>query len=135
MLGDIVGEFWGKITSERVLPSDGPNPRIETSVQQRGKLLGVEMTDIVTYWSVMRPGGGLYGEANGVQMSGDGDALTYTAQGVGRFTGHGTAVSFRGSLFYQTSSQKFAHIGNVAVIFEFELDENGNTHATLWEWK
>ena len=78
MLGDIVGEFWGKITGERVLPSDKHNPKIETSVQQRGNLLGVEMTDIVTYWSVMRPAGGLYGEANGVQMSGDGDALTYT---------------------------------------------------------
>lgn len=89
MLGEMVGEFWGKITSERVLPSDRHNPKIETSVQQHGKLLGVEMTDIVTYWSVMRPGGGLYGEANGVQMSEDGDALTYTAQGVGRFTGHG----------------------------------------------
>jgi len=135
MLGEMIGEFWGKTISQRVLPSDGPNPKIETSVQQRGKLLGVDTTDIVTYWSVMRKGGGLYGEANGVQMTDDGNALTYTAQGVGRFTGIGTAVSFRGSLFFQTNSQKLEHIGNVAVIFEFELDENGNTHATLWEWK
>lgn len=135
MLGEMVGEFWGKITSQRVLPSDGPNPRIETSVQQRGKLLGVDTTDNVTYWSVMRPGGGLYGEANGIQMTDDGNALTYTAQGVGRFTGNGTAVSFRGSVFFQTNSQKLEHLGNVAVIFEFELDENGNTHSTLWEWK
>ena len=66
-------------------------------------------------------------------MSGDGDALTYTAQGVGRFTGHGTAVSFRGSVFFYANSRKLEHLGNVAVIFE--LDENGNTHATLWEWK
>ena len=134
MLGEITGELWGKVTGQRVLPSDGPNPKIETSVQQRGKLLGVETTDNVTYWSV-RPGGGLYGEANGIHMTDDGNALTYTAQGVGRFTGHGTAVSFRGSLFFQTNSQKLEHIGNVAVIFEFELDEYGNTHATLWEWK
>jgi hypothetical protein len=135
MLGEMIGEFRGKTISQRVLPSDGPNPKIETSVQQRGKLLGVDTTDIVTYWSVMRTGGGLYGEANGVQMTDDGNALTYTAQGVGRFTGIGAAVSFRGSLFFRTNSQKLEHIGNVAVIFEFELDENGNTHATLWEWK
>ncbi|MCE8425776.1 MAG: hypothetical protein J5U17_08375 [Candidatus Methanoperedens sp.] len=135
MLGEMIGEFWGKVTSQRVLPSDGPDPSIETSVQQRGKLLGVDTTDNVTYWSVMRAGGGLYGEANGIQMTDEGNALTYTAQGAGRFTGIGTAVSFRGSLFFQTNSKKLEHLGNVAVIFEFELDENGNTHATLWEWK
>lgn len=47
MLGDLIGEFWGKIISQRVLPSDGPNPKIETSVQQRGKLLAVDMK--ITY--------------------------------------------------------------------------------------
>ena len=53
MSGDLIGEFWRKIISQRVLPSDGPNPKMEASVQQRGKLPGVDTTDIVTYWSVM----------------------------------------------------------------------------------
>ena len=35
----------------------------------------------------------------------------------------------------QTSSAKFAHLNSVAIVFEFEVDENGNTHAKFWEWK
>ncbi|MCZ7356452.1 MAG: hypothetical protein O8C66_03180 [Candidatus Methanoperedens sp.] len=135
MLGEMIGELHGEMTGQRVLSYDGPGPKVETSVKQSGKLLGMDVTDIVTYCSVMRAGGGLYGEANGVEMTRDGEALTYTAQGVGKFTGRGSAVSFRGSLYFQTSSQKLARLASVAVIFEYEMDENGKTHAKLWEWK
>ena len=131
----MIGEFRGKITGQRVLPSDGPNPKVETSVQMTGKLLGVEATNIVTYWSVMRSMGGLYGEANGVMMTKDGDTLTYIAHGVGKFTGKGSAVSFRGDNYIQTSSAKFARLNSVVIVFEYEGDENGNTQAKLWEWK
>ncbi len=60
---------------------------------------------------------------------------SWTGQGVGKFTGRGSAVSFRGAVYYQTTSAKLAHLNNIAVVFEYETDENGNTHGKFWEWK
>ncbi|HLB71758.1 MAG: hypothetical protein OIN88_07005 [Candidatus Methanoperedens sp.] len=130
----MIGETQGKITGNRVLPSDGQAPKVESSFQDSGKILGVEITNIGTYWSIVR-GGGLYGEGQGIIMTRDGEMAYWTGQGVGRFTGRGSASIWRGSLFYQTSSQKLAHLNSIAVVFEYEVDENGNTHDKLWEWK
>ncbi len=136
MLGEMIGETRGKITVNRVLPfeSEGLAPRIESSFQDSGKILGVEVTDIGTYWSTVRAGG-LYGEGQGIVMTRDGEMAYWTGQGVGKFTGRGSASIWRGSLFYRTSSQKLAHLNNIAVVFEYEVDEDGNTQDKLWEWK
>ena len=68
-------------------------------------------------------------------MTKDGERVTWTGQGVGSFTGRGSAVSWRGSLYYQTSSQKLARLNSVAAVFEYEVDENGNSSSKVWEWK
>ena len=62
MLGEKVGDFWGKLTGQRVLQSDGLVPKFETSAEVSGTILGVEATIMATYWSVLRPDGHLYGE-------------------------------------------------------------------------
>ena len=57
-LGEALGEGRGKITNIRVLP-DG---KIEVSQQGTGKLLGSEIiSDVETYWTIMRPNGTAYG--------------------------------------------------------------------------
>jgi hypothetical protein len=70
-LGEVVGEARGKITAMRVLP-DG---KIEVSQQGTGKLLGSEISDAATYWTVMGPNGTAYGERQQAIMSGDGSAI------------------------------------------------------------
>lgn len=135
MLGEMIGETRGKVTGNRVMPSEGHAPKVETSFQESGKLLGVEITDMGTYFSVVRAVGGLHGEGQGVTMTKDGEMASWKGQGVGRFTGRGSAVSFRGAIYYQTTSAKLARLNNIAVVFEYETDENGNTHGKFWEWK
>ena len=135
MLGELLSEARGKVTGYRVLPSEGQGPKVEVSFQASGKVLGIEVTEIGTYWSVVRPGGVLHGEGQGFIMTKEGEMATWSGQGVGRFTGKGRAVSWRGAIYYQTASQKLARLNGVAVIFEYEVDENDNTHAKLWEWK
>ena len=135
MLGEMLGEERGKVTGYRVLPSEGQGPKVEVSFQASGRILGIETTDRGTYWSVVRPGGALYGEGQGVLMTKDGEMASYSAQGVGRFTGKGGGVSWRGAIYYQTASQKLARLNGIAVIFEYEVDENDNTHVKFWEWK
>jgi len=134
MLGEMLGETQGKITGNRVLPSEGPTPKIESSYQGSGRILGVEVTDMGTFWSIFRKEGVLYGEGQGVVMTRDGEMATWKGQGLGRIKGRSTAVSWRGSVLFQTSSQRLARLGSVAVNFEFEVDEDGNTYVKIWEW-
>src|SRR5690349_8789616 len=52
MLGEQIGVFEGKITAQRVLPSDA-GPKLETTAEASGKILGVAARVIATYWTVM----------------------------------------------------------------------------------
>ena len=87
-----------------------------------------------TYSSVVRPDGSLHGVGQGVVMTSDGEMATWRGEGVGRFTGRGTAVSSRGAVYYQTASPELVRLNRVATLFEYEVDENGKTQAKLWEW-
>jgi hypothetical protein len=99
-----------------------------------------EGSDMGTYCSVMRQGeeGVMYGEGQGVVTTKDGKGMaTWTGQGIGRFTGPGK-LSFRGSLFFRSSSTtggKLSSFNNVIGVFEYEVDEEGNCSAKVWEWK
>jgi hypothetical protein len=137
MLGEKLGELHGKVTGQRVLSSDGGAPKVETSFELSGTILGTEATEMGTYWSTLRSDGTLYGECpwQGLIMTKDGEAGTWGGAGAGRFTGQGTAVSFRGAVYYQIGSQKLARLNQVAVLYEWDVDQDGNGHVTLWEWK
>ena len=45
MLGEKVGEISGKITMQRVLPNLGGDPKMETSFQATGSILGTNVND------------------------------------------------------------------------------------------
>jgi hypothetical protein len=135
MLGELLGHESGKLTGMRVLPSEGPGPKVEASLQASGQLVGVDTTDIGTYWSVVQPDGTLFGDGQGVVMTRDGGMATWRGQGIGRFTGRGSAVSWRGAIYYQSASPQLARLNGVVGVFEYETDENGNTKAQVWEWK
>jgi hypothetical protein len=52
------------VTGQRVLSvKEEERPKIETSFSARGKFKGIDVTETTTYWSIPRPGGGVfYGE-------------------------------------------------------------------------
>jgi hypothetical protein len=58
-------------------------------------------------------------------MTQDGDMGTWSGTGVGRFTGHGSAVSFRGTVYFQTTSAETSSSERMAVLYEWEVDEHG----------
>jgi hypothetical protein len=45
MLGEKIGEISGKMTAQRVLPSLGGNPKMETSFQASGSIVGTSVRD------------------------------------------------------------------------------------------
>jgi hypothetical protein len=133
MLGEQIGESRGKRTGRKVLSVDG-GFKVEVSFEAEGKLFGIDVHEITTYWSAPRPDGSLYGEGEAVVIGADGLAATWKGQGVGKFAADG-AVSYRGAVYYSSASPKLARLNTVAAVFEFEVDAEGNTHSKLWEWK
>jgi hypothetical protein len=134
MLGDKIGEASGKITNVRVLDHAGAASRIEVSFQGQGSVGSVAITDIGSYWQEFR-GSGFYGEGGPLLMSADGDLLSWKGFGAGRPTGPGFAANFAVCGVIQTSSTKFSHLDGVAAVGEYDTQENGDYHWTLWEWK
>ncbi len=132
MIGDKIGEERGKITGQRALPTDGP-PTVETSFEASGNLHGVGHKTIATYAGVMRPDGNLYGEGQGVVMTADGGA-TWKGTGIGKFGPDGS-ISYRGVIYYQTTSPSLQRLNDVAAVYEYEIDPEGNTRGQFWEWK
>jgi len=132
MLGDLFGETHGKRIVRRVISSTPP--KVEVSFEDAGKMAGVEVNGFGTYTSEVRADGSIIGEGSGMYMSAKGDVLAWEGSGLGKF-GEGGAVSYRGILYYQSTSPKFAKLNTVAGVFEYEVDAKGSTHAKVWEWK
>ncbi|MFE7599941.1 hypothetical protein [Streptomyces sp. NPDC057494] len=134
MLGEQVGTLSGEMTGIRVLSTDGGHAVTEASFQGTGTLLGTPIKDMGTYESVLQPDGTLFGEGQGISMTGDGETVTWHGSGVGRFNESG-GVNWRGAVFYETAAASFARLNGTAVVFEFDTEENGKVSASLFEWK
>lgn len=134
MQGEKISEQSGKVTLQRVLPNPGGPAKMEISFQANTTLLGVKAKETGTYCSVTRPDGTLYGEGQGIVMGEEGNLATWVGQGVGTIKKDGS-VSYRGAVYYQSSSAKWSRLNSVAAIFEHEVDAQGNIRSQLWEWK
>lgn len=132
MLGDQIGVTTGKRLVRRVTSVDPPTA--EVSFEDSGTMFGVSVTGMGTYTSVIRPDGSIHGHGQGMELTSDGEAVTWTGTGVGKF-GPGGSVSYRGMLFFRTTSQKLARLNNACGAFEYDVDSSGHTVSKMWEWK
>jgi len=133
MLGEKVGTFTGT-TTDKVMPAQGGLPSFETSAQTSGKLAGAECQSMATYSAQMQPDGSLYGECpnSGVVMTSDG-AATFRATGCGQMTGDGGA-KFRGAVYFQTSAPSLMSVNGKCMVYEWDVDVQGNATWNIWEW-
>jgi len=102
--------------------------------EDSGKMFGVPVTGMGSYTSVVRADGSIFGHGQGMSTTNEGEAVTWTATGLGRF-GPGGSVSYRGMLFFRTTSKKLARLNNTCGAFEYEVDPKGSTVSKFWEWK
>jgi hypothetical protein len=131
MLGAQNGETKGKRIVRRVISTDPTT--VEVSFEDSGHLLGVSTTGMGTYTSVIRPDNSIYGEGQGINLTQDGEGISWTGTGLGKFGPDG-ALSYRGMLFFRSNSQKIS-LGSACGAFEYEVDLAGNTISKIWEWK
>jgi len=135
-LGKQILDERGNITAMRVIPgAEVQSLKVEVSFQAAGEILGIQATDIGTYSAVTRPDGLLYGEGQGIVTTKNGETAMWKGNGVGRPTGRGSGVGWRGAVYYQSSSERLQRLNRVAGIFEYETDENGNTCGKVYEWR
>ncbi len=133
MLGEYLGEIRGKVTGIRVLPPEGSSPVIEYTVQAQGKLMGMDLIQTATTRSVAS--GGLYeAHGKGILISKDGEMINWRGRGIGKPVGP-RGASFRGARFFRTVSQKLASFDGLVVVFEVEVDNDGNVIEKFWQWK
>jgi hypothetical protein len=137
MLGDQIGESAGKATSMKVLPGDDYRyVKLEITIQESGKVYGLDGMNMGTYTAFERVAGQIYGEGQGIISTADGESAIWNGHGVGRMTGNGMGMSFRFSIAYQAPpTGKLARLNEVLVIGEHEVDNDGNTQTRYWEWK
>lgn len=129
-LGDLAFEETGRFSGMRALP-DG---KVEATYQGTGKLFGAEYSSV--YTGVATPQGGtLIAEFNGICSTKDGDIVSVNAHGRGRATGSGLKASWRGGVIWQASTPRFTRLNNVPGVWELDIDEAGNFHLKVWEWK
>jgi len=134
MLGEKIGEETGHVKLQRVLPNPGGIPKMETTFEATGTILGAAHKTTGTYTSMLRPDGTVYGEGAGLVMGKEGEMASWVGQGVGTFKKEG-GISYRGSIYYQSASPKWARLNAVASVFEYEVDAQGATRAQIFEWK
>src|SRR5438093_13100562 len=119
-LGEILGEARGKVAGLRAL-GEG---KIEITLQGSGKLLGSDISDMVTFWCVMRPNGTAYGQGQSMQMSIDGMA-EWHGSGVGRLSGPGAWKYSYGGVYLNTTSEKWRRLLDVYIVGEYDSDADG----------
>lgn len=134
MLGEKVGEIRGQTIGTRILPDEGHGPRIESTDRGTGTLCGVHVDAISTYVGTLRPNGTIEGGGTGVVMTEDGESATFRAAGVGTPLRPGV-TSWRGALFFETTSAKLSRLNGIATAFEYLVDESGKSEGHLHEWK
>jgi len=107
---------------------------MEISAEATGRIPGAEYKGDATYTAMVRPDGLLQGEGLGIMMTKDGETITWTGYGLGKFTPRG-GVSWRGMFFFQTLSSKLAQLNGTPAAFEYEIDEKGDGRVNFTEWK
>lgn len=130
MLGDLIYEERGKITSTRVL--DTKEKRVEHSAKGEGRFKNIKTTEIDTFWAIPVGKNRVYGEGQGIIYSNNGEIVTVRGYGIGK-TDESGKTSFKGMNFYKSNSPELTFINNVIGAFEFEADETGNYQVKVWE--
>jgi hypothetical protein len=133
MLGELIGEMQGKVSSQRVIDVKGAS--METSVMATGSFKGVKVTETLTYVTNSVSKGVLRGVGNGIITTDDGDIATYTGEGIGKYDSSGV-LKWRGAIFFETSPEsKLGFLNNTVGVFEAQVDSQGNFTDKTWEWK
>lgn len=135
MLGDLIYEGQGKITSIRVL--DVNESKIEYSNSGTGKFKeNIEVTEMWTACSTPLSDNKIYGEGQGIYITKDGnEQITAKVYGVGNVSAG--KIRYVSGLYFMSSStgKNLSFLNSLVGVNEYEQDDSGKYIHKIWEWK
>jgi hypothetical protein len=134
MIGEMIGELSGKVTVQRLVKHHGGKLMLERTFEEKGKILGVEVTLLATTWSKERRQGGMYTKGVGMLMTRGGEKVKLHGSGI-TVKGKGPGMSIRGVRYAQTTAPSLVRLNDMAIVFEIEAAPDGAMHDKWWEWK
>ncbi|GAB7181546.1 hypothetical protein ATKI12_1377 [Kitasatospora sp. Ki12] len=134
MLGELIGEVNGKDTGRRVIAAGDGHAVVEVSFAGTATYFGVEVSGFGTYETELRADGTLFGEGQGVDMTADGQTVTWHGSGIGHFA-EGGVVKYRGAIFFSTAAPQLERLNSAVGLFEFDTAPDGTSTGKLYEWK
>lgn len=132
MLGDLIYEAAGKVVGMRVLDDNGT---MEITLDEHGKVFGIECSLTLTAVGKLRPNGIQYSEGRGFLITRDGDVATLIMSGISIPKGRPPSSSVRGATIFTTQSPKLARLNSVVCVYECEVSEDSSYSIKDWEWK
>jgi len=136
MLGEILGDYSGKITSVKVLPFDNAGQGVKYEVTQVGEFRGrLGCQGMGSNYVQVTADGTSTTKFYGVFTTPDGETLLMESGGMGVPLGAGR-VKFRTTVTLKSAAAKLAWVNTTPIAFEGE----GNfltmeVKGTLYEWK
>ncbi|MGE5595223.1 MAG: hypothetical protein ACM3S1_04205 [Hyphomicrobiales bacterium] len=107
---------------------------MEVTFETEMTILGVPGRNLGTYTIVERGPGQVYGEGQGMFMSGSGDGAIWNGHGVARLA-EGGAMHIAASVVFQTTSEKLSKLNEVLALVEHTADLENKASSELYEWK
>ncbi len=120
MIGEMIGELTGNVIGQRIVRHYGRKPKLERTIELKGRLLDTEVTIIATFRSEERGRGGVYSEGDAIITTSTGETATVHASGIS-VPREGPGWSMRGVRYLQTTSPALSRLNTVAPAFEVEI--------------
>jgi len=136
MLGELISEYSGKITSVKVLPLDGSGQGVKYEVTQMGELSGrLSGRGVGSNYVQLAADGTSTTKFYGVFTTNDGETLLLESGGMGVHLAPGR-VKFRTTATLKSTAAKLAWVNTTPLAFEGEGDFSAmEVVGKLYEWK
>jgi predicted RNA-binding protein with TRAM domain len=136
MLGDLLTEIDGNMTSVTVAPpvAEGSQVEVEIASEISGRVNGASFE---THYVIIRPDGQTgHGEGHGLINTADGEAIQiYYPWGMGRATSPGT-FTVKGCVTFSTVSSDLEWLNDTLGVWEGTWDlANREWHVSVYEWQ
>jgi len=136
MLGEVMGDYSGKITSVKVLPFDNAGQGVKYEVTQVAEVRGrLSCKGMGSNYVQVAADGTSTTKFYGIFTTPDGETLLMESGGMGVPLGSGR-VKFRTTVTLKSSAAKLAWVNTAPIAFEGEGDfSTMEVNGTLYEWK
>lgn len=134
-LGNVLGEFVGKVMSARITDLGGGQRRLEldSTGEAKGQVPGQIFSTMVVEGVIGHP---VTYAITGTLLAASGAVVRFSGRGVGMRTGEGHKARYRGAACYATDDPKLAAYNSLLGGVEFEVDPaTMSIKGVVCEWK